>query len=116
MRNGSRTPLVGLLALTALLGLTSPAQAAGRAKISAQSIIVNPVETKLDIQVWVNKDPSGQGNPVYRKGDPVRVGVKTNADAYVYLFNVNADGQIDLFFPTAMSPVRTARTTSCRAA
>jgi len=60
---------------------------------------VNPVETKLDVQVWVNKDASGRGNPVYRKGERIDVGLRTNQDAYVYLFNVNANGVIDLFFP-----------------
>lgn len=92
--------LKGMLTVTALLGLSAAAVAhAGPAKITAQSIIVNPVETKLDVQVWVNKDASGRGNPVYRKGESISVGLKTNQDAYVYLFNVNANGQIDLFFP-----------------
>jgi len=85
--------------VTALLISGAMTAQAAPARISAQSIIVNPTETRLDVQVWVSKDPGGRGNPVYRKGDPIRVGVKTNADAYVYLFNIGADGQIDLFFP-----------------
>ncbi|UQN05824.1 DUF4384 domain-containing protein [Deinococcus sp. QL22] len=89
-----------LTMMTLLLGLGAATLAsASPAKISAQSIIVNPVETKLNVQVWVNKDASGNQNPVYRKGEKVSVGIKTNGDAYVYLFNVNANGQIDLFFP-----------------
>ena len=60
-----------LLSLTALLGLASVALASP-AKITAQSIIVNPVETKLNVDVWVNKDASGRGNPVYRKGESIR--------------------------------------------
>ncbi|RJF71799.1 DUF4384 domain-containing protein [Deinococcus cavernae] len=87
-----------LLSLTALLTLTGAALASP-AKITAQSIIVNPVETKLNVDVWVNKDASGKQNPVYAKGENVSVGIKTNQDAYVYLFNVNANGEIDLFFP-----------------
>ncbi|MFB9992583.1 DUF4384 domain-containing protein [Deinococcus oregonensis] len=88
--------------MTLLLGLGAVTVAsASPAKISAQSIIVNPVETKLNVQVWVNKDASGNQNPVYRKGENVSVGIKTNGDAYVYLFNVNANGQIDLFFPNS---------------
>ncbi|MFC4639600.1 DUF4384 domain-containing protein [Deinococcus hohokamensis] len=89
--------LSGILTLSALLGLS--VATAGPAKITAQSIIVNPVETKLDVQVWVNRDPSGKGNPVYRKGENVSVGLKTNQDAYVYLFNISANGEVDLFFP-----------------
>lgn len=96
-----RTYPKGRLTITALLGLSAAATtaSAGPAKITAQSIIVNPVETGLNVQVWVNKDPSGRGNPVYRKGENVSVGLKTNRDAYVYLFNVNANGVVDLFFP-----------------
>ncbi|GAA5532002.1 DUF4384 domain-containing protein [Deinococcus aluminii] len=97
-----RTNLKGMLSITALLGLSAAGVAsAGPAKITAQSIIVNPVETKLGVQVWVNKDASGRGNPVYRKGENITIGLKTNQDAYVYLFNVNANGQIDLFFPNS---------------
>ncbi|MBB5232631.1 DUF4384 domain-containing protein [Deinococcus budaensis] len=94
------TNLKGMLTITALLGLSAATAAhAGPARITAQSIIVNPSQPQLDVQVWVNKDASGRGNPVYRKGEQISVGLKTNRDAYVYLFNVNANGQIDLFFP-----------------
>lgn len=86
-------------ALTALLALAAPTLAAP--KISAQSIIVNPTQPELNVQVWTNRDASGDGNPVYQIGERISVGVKTNADAYLYLFNVNADGNIDLFFPNA---------------
>ncbi|GGK93547.1 DUF4384 domain-containing protein [Deinococcus radiotolerans] len=84
-----------LILSTLLLG----AAQASPAKITAQSIIVNPVETKLNVEVWVNKDASGKANPTYRKGEPIKVAVKTNQDAYVYLFNINANGVVDLFFP-----------------
>lgn len=81
------------------LGLTLSAAHASPAKITAQSIIVNPVVTELKVDVWTNKDATGNANPVYQKGEAISVGVKVNRDAYVYLFNVNADGAIDLFFP-----------------
>ncbi|WP_425544391.1 DUF4384 domain-containing protein [Deinococcus depolymerans] len=86
------------LLLSVLLGVGAQASASP-AKITAQSIIVNPVDTKLKVEVWVNRDAGGQNNPTYRKGEQLSVGLKTNQDAYVYLFNVNANGQIDLFFP-----------------
>lgn len=87
------------MTITALLGLSLGLAAASPAKITAQSIIVNPVESKLKVEVWVNKDASGNQNPVYQKGEALTIGLKTNQDAYVYLFNVNANGAIDLFFP-----------------
>ena len=71
------------LLITSLLGLSATVAQASPAKITAQSIIVNPVETKLKVDVWVNKDASGRANPIYRKGENIQVGVKTNQDAYV---------------------------------
>ncbi len=79
--------------------LLAGAAGASDAKLSAQSIIVNPTQPDLNVQVWTNRDASGAGNPSYQIGERISVGLKTNAAAYVYLFNVNADGAIDLFFP-----------------
>lgn len=87
---------LSILTLGALLVGTA---SASDAKLSAQSIIVNPAQPELNIQVWTNRDASGDGNPTFQIGERISVGLKTNADAYVYLFNVNADGAIDLFFP-----------------
>ncbi|GAA5534920.1 DUF4384 domain-containing protein [Deinococcus metallilatus] len=92
-----------LLALTAslLAPLATPALAAP--KISAQSIIVNPVPTTLAAQVWVDRDPSGTRTPNYRIGDRIRLSVSVNENAYVYLFNVNPDGSVDQILPNRLS-------------
>ncbi|THF86504.1 DUF4384 domain-containing protein [Deinococcus sp. KSM4-11] len=90
-----------LLALTAsLLGLGAPALAAPR--ISAQSIIVNPVPTSLSVQVWVNRDPYGNGTPSYRIGENISVSARVSEDAYVYLFNINPDGTTDQILPNRL--------------
>ncbi|CAM3254978.1 DUF4384 domain-containing protein [Deinococcus saxicola] len=97
MSNPTPSSYKRICVISALLGLAAPALAAP--KISAQSIIVNPTQPELNVQVWTNRDASGEGNPTYQIGERISVGLKTNADAYIYLFNVNADGNIDLFFP-----------------
>ncbi|MEW6421204.1 MAG: DUF4384 domain-containing protein [Deinococcota bacterium] len=91
-----------LLALTAslLAPLATPALAAP--KISAQSIIVNPVPTSLQAQVWVDRDPSGTRAPTYRIGDRIRVSVSVNENAYVYLFYVDPDGSVDQILPNRL--------------
>ncbi len=86
-----------LLALTAAL-LASPALANG-ATLSPQNIIVNPAQPTLDVRVWVNKDPQGQGSATYRIGEAISVGVQVTQDAYVYLFDINSVGEISLFVP-----------------
>ena len=85
------------LMVAALLGLG--AAGASPAKITAQSIIVNPVQSDLSVSAWTNRDPSGKTNPTYTVGDRLSVSVQVSQDAYVYLFNVNADGKIDLISP-----------------
>lgn len=81
--------------LLAVLGLG----AALAQEINPQGIIVNPVPTDLEVQVWVDKDPAKRGNAVYRIGESIYIYVRVNQDAYVYLFNINADGRIDPILP-----------------
>lgn len=70
-------------------------------QISPQGIIVNPVPTDLQVRVWVDKDPGKRGQAVYQVGEPIYIYVNVNQDAYVYLFNINADGRIDPILPNA---------------
>ncbi|MFN3392316.1 MAG: DUF4384 domain-containing protein [Meiothermus ruber] len=93
------------LIATSLLGLMAYATPV----LSPQGIIVNPVPTDLEVQTWVDRDPSGLGNATYFFGDKIRIYTRVNQNAYVYLFNVNADGQIDLILPNAYNPVNYLR-------
>jgi hypothetical protein len=69
-------------------------------QISPQSIIVNPVPASLSVNVSVDR---AGNNPVYNIGDSIRVNVRVSDDAYVYLFSVHADGQIDQILPNRLS-------------
>ncbi|MBB6098163.1 hypothetical protein HNR42_001588 [Deinobacterium chartae] len=89
-----------LLAATAAL-LSTPAFAAPQ--ISPQSIIVNPVPAEVGVSVWTDRDPGGNGNPTYRPGERIRLYVRTTQDAYVYLFNVDPNGKVDLILPNRYS-------------
>ena len=88
-----------LLTAGLLVGLTAATAAQAAPRITAQSIIVNPYQGSLKVQVWTDRDQSGLSNPRYAIGEKLSVALRISQDAYVYLFNVNADGQIDLFFP-----------------
>lgn len=86
------------LALTVLgAALVSPAHAAPG--ISAQSIIVNPVSSPVNVRVWTDRDSSGAGTPDYLPGEKIRLYTSVARDAYVYLFNVDPAGQVDLILP-----------------
>lgn len=85
-----------LWVLWAALGVLAWAQ-----KITPQGIIVNPVPTDLKVKVWVDKDPAKGGQVVYQVGEPIYIYVNVNQDAYIYLFNINADGEINPILPNA---------------
>ncbi|SMB91024.1 DUF4384 domain-containing protein [Deinococcus hopiensis] len=73
--------------------------AAGAAPvISAQSIIVNPAQTTLTVKVWTDRG-SGTQVPGYVPGERIRLYTSVNQDAYVYLFNVDPQGHVDLILP-----------------
>ncbi|GHF99263.1 S-layer protein [Deinococcus piscis] len=86
----------------ALLPMTLLAGSAGAQTISAQSIIVNPTQPDLNVQVNVDKDSTGNAVPSYRIGESIRLSVKTNRDAYVYLFSVDAAGKVNQILPNQM--------------
>ncbi|MDV6375064.1 DUF4384 domain-containing protein [Deinococcus sp. ZS9-10] len=85
------------LSMALVAGLSGPTLAAPT--LSAQSIIVNPVQTTVDVKVWTDRDTSGTGTPSYAPGDKIRLYASVSQDAYVYLFNVDPNGQVDLILP-----------------
>jgi hypothetical protein len=88
-----------LLMIPAALLLST---AAAAPKISAQSIIVNPTQPDLSVSVRVNKDTTGNSNPTYRVGENISISTTVNRDAYVYLFNVDAQGEVTQILPNRL--------------
>ncbi|CAM4002045.1 DUF4384 domain-containing protein [Deinococcus frigens] len=88
-----------VLMTLALVAGASTALAQTSPKITSQSIIVNPVVSPLRVNVWTAKDTTGTQTPTYVAGDRIVLNVKTTQDAYVYLFNVNQQGNINLILP-----------------
>jgi len=86
------------LPITMVLALSAGVMAQGR--ITPQSIIVNPVQTDLKVDVTLSKNGD---NPAYTIGQPITVSVSVNQDAYVYLFSVKASGGVDLILPNRFS-------------
>lgn len=72
-------------------------------RLSAQSIIVNPVRTDLTVDVWTDRTVDASVIPEYQVGDTIRLYASVNRDAYVYLFNVDPDGTVNLILPNNYS-------------
>jgi len=90
--------LTAALALGTLL--SGPALA--QARLSAQSIIVNPAPADLTVSVRVDRDPTGNDLPVYRPGEDVTISATVNQDAYVYLFSVDPSGDVTQILPNRL--------------
>ncbi len=88
----------GLLSLLFLVSASlSSAQEAG-AVLSPQAIVVNPVPD-YSVEVFVDRDPTGNATPTYAVGEQLTVGVRVSEDAYVYLFDVRSDGTVNQILP-----------------
>ena len=66
-----------------------------------QSIVVNP-EASFEVEVWIDKDPSGNNVPQYDLGESIRIGVRVGEASHVYLFNIHSDGVVDQIFPNRL--------------
>ena len=66
--------------------------------LSPQSIVINP-EPGFGVDVWVNKDPSGDSAPSYQIGENISISVRVDRASYIYLFNVRSNGVVDQILP-----------------
>lgn len=87
---------------TLILALWAIGFASATARFDAQSIIVNPVESPLQVSVWTDKDTSGRALPSYKVGDKIWLYTRVTEDAYVYLFNVDPSRKIDMVLPNRL--------------
>ncbi|MCA9836405.1 MAG: PEGA domain-containing protein [Trueperaceae bacterium] len=70
---------------------------------SPQTIVINPIPS-FGVEVFVNKDPSGDSTPTYSIGEQITIGVRVTEASYVYLFDVRSNGTIDQIIPNRMDP------------
>ncbi len=61
-------------------------------------IVPNP-ETKLKLDLWLNK-PEGS---IYRVGEELKIFVRANDDVHLYIFDLTPDGDFKLIFPNMYS-------------
>ena len=78
--------------------LVSVAFAQNSVVISPQSIVINP-RPSFTVEVFTDKDASGDSIPTYQLGEEIQIGVRVSETAYIYLFNVKSNGQIQQVLP-----------------
>lgn len=83
--------------MTLCAGLTALWFVTAEAEPTPQGIIVNPVESSLTVSVWPEKEN-------YVAGERLSLNVRLSEAAYIYVYHVNAQGQVQLLFPNAFDP------------
>ncbi len=66
--------------------------------ISPQAIVVNPAPS-FGVEVWLDRDTSGNASPSYQVGEEIGISVRVDEASYVYLFDVRPNGDITQIFP-----------------
>jgi hypothetical protein len=65
---------------------------------SPQAIVVNPKPT-FSVEVFTDRDTSGNASPSYNIGENISIGVRVSEASYVYLFNIKSTGQVNQLLP-----------------
>jgi Domain of unknown function (DUF4384)/PEGA domain/Carboxypeptidase regulatory-like domain len=84
--------------LVALFGLASLAAAQPRIVVSPQTIVINP-RPSFTVEVFTDKDTSGNATPSYQIGEAISVGVRVSEASYVYVFNIKSTGEVQQILP-----------------
>lgn len=92
------TRISTLLSILILL-LVSAAAHAQEVRNEPRAIVVNP-DPSFGVTVFVDK--SGEV-PSYRVGEEIRIGVRVDRDAYVYLYSIQPDGSVTQILPNRFS-------------
>lgn len=80
------------------LALLLLSYAAAQVVVSPQAIVVNP-RPSFGVEVWLDRDTTGQNAPTYQVGEEVRISVRAAEASYVYVFDVKPNGEITQIFP-----------------
>ncbi|HEU0016099.1 MAG TPA: DUF4384 domain-containing protein [Longimicrobium sp.] len=87
-----RKPFLAALALAAL-GST-PAAAAADAAAAPDAVLGTVAVQRGGVQVWLDDHRS-----VFRSGERMRVRVRADRDAYVAVFHIDTNGDVDVLYP-----------------
>lgn len=78
-----------------ILGLFLLPSAIFSAEPELKTIIIEPVQTNFKVEVWPDKG----NNASYKVGENITIYFKLTQDAYVYIWDINANGEIRLILP-----------------
>lgn len=60
-------------------------------------IYPGPIYTQPHVDIWLNKAHGAMAR--YRVGENIQIGLRSTANAYIYLFNIRSNGVIRQIFP-----------------
>ncbi|MEN9206157.1 MAG: DUF4384 domain-containing protein [Thermostichales cyanobacterium SZTDM-1c_bins_54] len=99
--------VAGAVLVAPTVAWARPFEARPVAPVAPRSIVVEPVlpqPLNPVLHVWLNRPGH---NPAYRPGEAISISVQPNRDAYIYLYSVEANGQVRLIIPNSYAQAAT---------
>jgi len=90
----ARTWKLGVLALL----IVSAAAVTSMAQVYPQGLIIEPpTTTELEVSIWTDQAE-------YQVGELVTISYEVNKDAYIYIWDITPEGDVQVVFPNAAYP------------
>ncbi len=75
-----------------------------QAPLGTVETLLEKSEGTFRLELFTDKDPTGQTVPTYIIGNTIEIGLAVNENSFVYLFNVRSTGSITQLLPNAIDP------------
>lgn len=89
----------GIIGFVLSLGMAVAGPQVTESTTKAEALLVNPDPVSFNVAVYPSRDSSGDRKPGYKLGDKLKIYIKTDQNAYVYLFNIDPVGKVDMLLP-----------------
>ncbi|MEZ4629376.1 MAG: DUF4384 domain-containing protein [Deinococcales bacterium] len=67
--------------------------------VQLEPLAYPPSLNNLSVDVYLDRDSSGESIPVYTPGESLRIYARPSESSYLYIFNINSRGEVAQIFP-----------------
>lgn len=93
-----------ILTIYTLLVLTIFTSAIAQTPIGTTDTLLAKSEDAFRLELFTDKDPTGQTVATYVIGDTLEIGLTVSENSFFYLFNIRSTGNITQLLPNAIDP------------
>ena len=93
-----------ILTICAVFLLTSLSLSSAQTPLGTVETLLAKSEGAFRLELFTDKDPTGQAVPTYTIGNTLEIGLTVNENSFIYLFNIRSTGNITQLLPNAIDP------------